>query len=65
MNKDQVKGAAKEAAGRVQKAAGELTGSDKHRAEGEMKKNEGKAQKAVGDVKHGIKKATDEATRGW
>lgn len=51
MNKDQVKGAIKEAAGKVQTKAGEALGSNKQQAKGMAKQAEGKAQKAVGNVK--------------
>ena len=51
MNKDKVKGAIKEAAGKVQTKAGEAMGSNKQQAKGMAKQAEGKAQKAVGNVK--------------
>lgn len=51
MNKDQVKGAIKDAAGKVQTKAGEAMGSNKQQAKGMAKQVEGKAQKAVGNVK--------------
>lgn len=57
MNKDQVKGAAKDAAGKVQEKAGELVGSQKQEAKGLAKQAEGKTQKAVGDVKEAVKDA--------
>ena len=51
MNKDQVKGAIKDAAGKVQEKAGKATDSTEHRAKGLAKQVEGKAQKKVGDAK--------------
>ena len=51
MNKDQVKGAVKDAAGKVQTKAGEAMGSNKQQAKGMAKQVEGKARKAVGNVK--------------
>ncbi|SMP79914.1 CsbD family protein [Noviherbaspirillum suwonense] len=51
MNKDQVKGAVKDAVGKVQTKAGEAMGSNKQQAKGMAKQAEGKAQKAVGNVK--------------
>lgn len=57
MNKDQVKGAAKDAAGKVQQKAGDLVGSREHEAKGLAKQAEGKTQKAVGDAKEAIKDA--------
>lgn len=56
MNKDQVKGAAKDIAGQVQQKAGHLIGSKKQEAKGIQKQAEGKAQKAAGDAKSSIKK---------
>jgi uncharacterized protein YjbJ (UPF0337 family) len=55
MNKDQVKGATKDAAGKAQEKAGEATGSDKTQAKGVVKQAEGKVQKAYGDVKEAVK----------
>ncbi len=51
MNKDQVKGAVKDAAGKVQRKAGEAMGSNKQQAKGMAKQAEGKMQKAAGDMK--------------
>ena len=51
MNRDQIKGRAKEAAGTVQQKAGKLMGSPKHRAKGLMKRGVGKVQKTVGDAR--------------
>ena len=55
MNKDQVKGTAKDVAGKVQKEAGELTGSEEHQAEGMAKQGEGKVQKEYGDAKEKVR----------
>jgi uncharacterized protein YjbJ (UPF0337 family) len=57
MNKDQAKGAVKEATGKVQEKAGELIGSPRQQAKGLAKEVEGKAQKRVGDAKETIKDA--------
>jgi uncharacterized protein YjbJ (UPF0337 family) len=57
MNKDQVKGAAKDAAGKVQEKAGQLVGSESQQAKGLGKQVEGKVQKGVGDVKEAVKDA--------
>ncbi|MBA4109784.1 MAG: CsbD family protein [Leptothrix sp. (in: Bacteria)] len=57
MNKDQVKGAVKDAAGKVQQKAGDMVGSREHEAKGLAKQAEGKTQKAVGDAKEAIKDA--------
>jgi uncharacterized protein YjbJ (UPF0337 family) len=58
MNKDQVKGAVKDAAGTVQEKAGQMTGSTTTQAKGLAKQAEGTAQKQVGDVKEAAKDAT-------
>lgn len=58
MNKDQIKGAVKEAAGKVQQKAGELVDSPKTVAKGVAKQVEGKGQKAVGDLKEAADRAT-------
>ena len=55
MNRDQVKGSIKEAAGKAQEKAGTLTGSTGQQVKGLAKQAEGKAQKGVGDVKHATK----------
>ena len=55
MNKDQVKGAAKQAVGSVQQKAGELTGSASQQVKGVAKQVEGSVQKNYGDVKEAIK----------
>lgn len=59
MNKDQVKGVAKEIAGKLQQEAGKLVGSEKQQAKGIAKQIAGKAQKTVGDVK----KSVDDAVK--
>lgn len=56
MNKDQVKGTLKDAAGKVQREAGEAVGSEEQQVKGAAKQVEGKTQKAVGDVKDALKK---------
>lgn len=58
MNKDQIKGAVKDAAGKVQQKAGELVNSPEQQAKGIAKQVEGQAQKKVGDVKEAIKDAS-------
>ena len=55
MNKDQVKGAVKDVAGKVQSKAGELTGSTEQQAKGMVKQVEGKTQKKVGDAREVLK----------
>lgn len=55
MNKDQVKGTLKDAAGKVQEGAGKVVGSDEQQAKGLVKQAEGKVQKGYGDVKEDVK----------
>jgi uncharacterized protein YjbJ (UPF0337 family) len=55
MNKDQIKGKAKEVGGKIQEKAGEVVGSSKQQAEGLANQAEGKVQKKVGDVKDAVK----------
>ncbi|TAK83889.1 MAG: CsbD family protein [Betaproteobacteria bacterium] len=54
MNKDQVKGAAKDVVGKVQEQAGKLVGSKKQQIKGLSKQISGKLQKGVGDVKQSV-----------
>jgi uncharacterized protein YjbJ (UPF0337 family) len=42
MNRDQVKGAAKDTAGKIQRKVGELTGNENQQAKGRAKQVEGK-----------------------
>ena len=51
MNKQQVKGGVKEAAGEVQQQAGKLVGSKKQEAKGQAREQAGKVQKTAGDLK--------------
>lgn len=51
MNKDQVKGAAKIVAGKVQEKTGNLIGSPEQIVKGLTRQVAGKAQKGRGDVK--------------
>lgn len=57
VNKDQVKGVAKQVAGSVKEAAGKATGDKETQAKGAAEKIAGKAQKTYGDAKEKIKKA--------
>lgn len=58
MNKDQVKGAVKDAAGKVQRKVGEAMGSNKQQAKGMAKQAEGKMQKTAGDMKDSAVKSS-------
>ena len=55
MNKDQVKGKAKDIGGKIQEGVGKVVGSNKQQAEGLGKQAEGKAQEKAGDVKDVVK----------
>jgi uncharacterized protein YjbJ (UPF0337 family) len=55
MNKDQVKGAVKDVAGKVQEKSGKLVGSKEQQVKGLSKQISGKVQKGVGDAKQSIK----------
>ena len=55
MNKDQVKGAAKDVVGKVQEKAGKLVGSEEQQIKGLSKQISGKIQKGVGDVEQPVK----------
>ncbi len=59
MNTDQVKGALKEAAGKVQTKTGELIDSPEQQAKGLLNQAEGKTQKNVGDAKEVLKDTVD------
>ena len=54
MNKDQVKGAAKDIGGKVQEEVGKLVGSKEQQAKGLKKQISGKLQEAVGDAKQTV-----------
>ena len=62
MNRDQVKGTAKDVAGKVQQKVGELTGSTSQQVKGAAKQIEGKMQKGVGNAEQALDKA-DRKTR--
>ena len=55
MNKDQLKGVAKDVAGEVQQQTGKLVGSKEQQIKGISKQISGKVQKGVGDVKQAVK----------
>lgn len=59
MNQDQVKGVAKDIAGKVQETVGQAIDSKDQQAKGLAKQVEGKAEKTVGDAKETVKNAVD------
>jgi uncharacterized protein YjbJ (UPF0337 family) len=60
MNKDHIKGEAKDIAGKVQEKVGEMTNNQTQQAKGLAKQAEGKVQKGVGDVKDAVHDAAKE-----
>ena len=58
MNKDQVKGAVKEVAGKVQAEVGKATGSVSQQVKGKVLESEGRSQTLAGDVKEVVKDVT-------
>jgi len=58
LNKDQIKGAAKDVTGKIQEEAGKLVGSKEQQAKGLEKQVEGKLQEQVGNLKAAVKDAT-------
>ena len=65
MNKDQIKGSAKTALGKVQESAGKLVGSKEQQTKGLGKQLEGSAQKNIGNATQTIEetKATLKGSR--
>ena len=57
MNKDQIKGTAKNIGGKIQEEAGKLVGSTAQEVKGLKKQVEGKVQNHVGDLKEAVKDA--------
>ena len=62
MNRDQVKGKAKEIAGKVQQKVGEATGSPGQQVKGIARQVEGKVQKGFGNAAEAVENA-DRKTR--
>jgi uncharacterized protein YjbJ (UPF0337 family) len=63
INKDQVEGRAKEAAGKVQEVAGRTVGNHTQEAKGAINKNLGAAQAKVGDVTENVKDSVKDAQK--
>jgi uncharacterized protein YjbJ (UPF0337 family) len=63
INKDQVEGRVKEAAGKVQEVAGKAVGSGTQQAKGMAKKVGGAAQAAYGDAKKDVKDIAKESDK--
>ena len=58
MNENQVKGGAKDIAGKVQEKVGEVTGNKTQEAKGDAKQVEGQVQRKTGDVQEAVKDVT-------
>ncbi|HUA92508.1 MAG TPA: CsbD family protein [Terracidiphilus sp.] len=63
MDKDTVKGAVNDAAGRAKRQVGEWTGDTNAQVEGTAQQAKGKLQKAWGNMKDSARDAKDEAAR--
>lgn len=63
INKDQVEGRVKEAAGKVQEVTGRVTGNHTQEAKGMINKNLGAAQAKVGDLTEKARGAVKDAQR--
>lgn len=62
MDKDEVKGTAKEIKGGLKEVAGRVTGDKSTEVKGNIEKNVGTAQRKVGEVKDDLKKDLDDDT---
>ena len=58
VDKNEVKGAATEAGGKLKQAAGDLTGNERLKGEGAADEIEGKTQKNYGKVKDSVNDQT-------
>lgn len=63
MDKDRVKGAINDAAGRAKRQVGEWTDDPNAQVEGTAQQIKGKAQKALGNMKDAARNATENANR--
>jgi uncharacterized protein YjbJ (UPF0337 family) len=63
MDKEHVKGAVDNAAGKTKEAVGHAVGSKKLETEGKIDQVKGAAQNAAGDVKDAAREAAARATR--
>lgn len=57
MNKDQVKGAARDLGGKVQEEAGKLLGNKQQQAKGLQNQIAGKVQQNIGNLKEAVRDA--------
>lgn len=63
MNKDQIKGRGKQAAGKAKEVVGKVVGSDRVVAQGRDQQLEGKAQEVLGIAKQGVKAVVDKVKK--
>ena len=63
MDKDRVKGAIDDVAGRAKRQIGEWTGDTNAQVEGAAQQVKGKAEKVVGNVKDAVRDAGEEARK--
>jgi len=63
MDKEHIKGAADKVKGAIKEAAGKISGNDRLVAEGKADKAEGSVRQSVGDVKDGGRKVADSVKR--
>jgi uncharacterized protein YjbJ (UPF0337 family) len=59
MNKDQIKGTARNIAGKAEEAVGKALDNKKMQSNGLKEQIVGNAEKAMGDVKQGVKNVSD------
>ena len=59
MNRNQIKGGLKDAAGKIQRKFGQMVGSERHETRGVTTQAEGKTQKTAGDVTDTLGKTAD------
>jgi uncharacterized protein YjbJ (UPF0337 family) len=58
MNKNQIKGRADEAKGKIKEVTGKVIGNKRMEYEGKAEKHGGKTEAAYGDLKRDVKKST-------
>jgi uncharacterized protein YjbJ (UPF0337 family) len=63
MNRDKVKGKAKDVAGRVERQAGEWSGSERHQVKGAAKQAEGKLQHTLGKARERLERSENRRDR--
>ena len=63
MNKNQIKGEAKDVGGKIQEEVGKLVGSSEQQAKGLGKQLEGKVQKQVGNLQEAVSDANKQVEK--